>query len=562
MINWKSHRLNLVLQGTITILFIWLVFQLAAHFRVRIDMTEENRFSLSDQTKNLLARLDEEVYIDIYLAGELPSNFLRFQKSIRETLDEFSIYSNTTINYKFIDPSIAKSTQARNKYYQGLIEKGIQPTNLNYSQDGQTSQKLIFPGLVMSYHGREIAINFLKGNRTNNLEEMINQSIEGLEYELASGLIQLSELRRKKVGLVIGHEEPDTEELAGLTNLILSKYDLFRLNLPEKNVPITGYDLLVIAKPAAKFSNKEKYLLDQYLMKGGKLLFFLDVLRIEMDSLFTESGTVAIPFDTGLGDLLFKYGVRINPNLAVDLNCGNLALVTGNIGNQPQISMLPWPHFPVITNYGDHPVVKNMDAVMVRFGSTIDTVKAIGIKKTPLMMTSSRSKILGPPVQISFNDLKTDLLPEKFQSGPQPLAYLLEGAFTSLYKNKFPPKGMSRDEMIETGVDSKIVVIADGDLIRNEFSLDEGNPLELGSEPYSQTKYANEDLIMNLVDYLMDDEGIIQSRTKEIEIRPLDKVKVKEDRLKWQVINLVVPIVLLLLFGFAKAIIRRKQNRV
>jgi ABC-2 type transport system permease protein len=295
-------------------------------------------------------------------------------------------------------------------------------------------------------------------------------------------------------------------------------------------------------------------------MKGGKLLFFLDALRVNMDSAAGD-GTVAIPYETNLTDLLFKYGVRINQDYVVDLNCGDFPIVAGNIGNQPQIRMLPWPYFPIITNYGDHPVVKNLDAVMMRFASTIDTVKAVGIVKTPLMLTSAHTKVMGSPVVVSFNDLQNDLLPEKFQTGPKPVAYLLEGAFSSLYKNKFPPAGMSKADMIQDGVESKIVVISDGDLIRNELNVEDGKPLALGVEAYSKTRYANEDLIMNLVDYLLDEEGIVQSRKKEILIRPLDKVKVKEERLKWQIINLGAPLLLLLLFGIAKAVIRKNKNK-
>lgn len=561
MINWNSHRLNLVLQFFVSILVVWLFIQLADKYRFRIDMTEENRYSLTDQTKNLLDRLDDQVFVEVYLEGELPSNFVRFQKSIRELLEEFSIYANVNINYKFVDPSLAKSGQARNKFYQSLMQKGLQPTDLNYTKEGQSSRKRIFPGAIINYRGNEITLNLLKGNRTTSPEEIINQSIEGLEYEFTSGLIQLSELRRKKIGLVTGHGEPDTTQLAGFTNLILSKYDLFRLNLPNKNTPITGYDLLVFAKPTTAFSVKEKYLIDQYIMKGGKAIFFLDALRVNMDSASGE-GTVAIPYKTNMEDLLFKYGVRINQNYVVDLNCGDFPVVAGNIGNQPQISMLPWPYFPIITNYGDHPAVKNLDAVMVRFGSTIDTVKAVGIKKTPLMLTSSYTKVIGAPVQVSFNDLQSELLPDKFKSGPQSLGYLLEGKFTSIYKNKFPPSGFSKSEMIEDGVSSKIVVIADGDLIRNEQSLEDGNPLALGVEPYGQSRYANEDLISNLIDYLIDDEGIIQSRSKEIKIRTLDKVKVKEERLKWQLLNLVLPIAVLLLFGLVKLIVRKRRNQI
>ncbi|WP_258105806.1 gliding motility-associated ABC transporter substrate-binding protein GldG [Marinoscillum sp. MHG1-6] len=560
MINWKSHRLHLLLQLVLTLALVWLAFQLADRFRVRVDMTEEDRFSLTDQTKNLLNRLDEDVYVDVYLGGELPSNFLRFQKSIRETLEEFSIYAATTINYRFIDPSVAKSTQARNRYYQDLINRGLQPTNLSYSKDGQNSQKWVFPGVILSYRGRETAINLLKGNRTSSPDEMINQAIEGIEYELASGIIQLSELRRKKVGLVVGHNEPDTTQLAGFTNLILSKYDLYRLNLPEKNTAITGYDLLVVAKPTTGFSDREKFLLDQYVMKGGKLLFFLDALSVNMDSA-SGDGTVAIPYQTNLTDLLFKYGVRINQDYVTDLNCGDFPIVAGNIGNQPQIRMLPWPYFPVITNYGTHPAVRNLDAVMMRFTSSMDTVKAMGIKKTPLLLTSAHTKVIGAPIQVSFNDLKSDLLPDKFQAGPKVLGYLLEGPFTSLYKNKFPPRGFDRNKMIDEGTATKIVVLSDGDLIRNELSLEDGTPLSLGVEPYSQARYANEDLILNLVDYLMDEEGIIQSRTKEIKIRPLDKVRVKEERLKWQLINLVAPVLLLLVFGVVKMFVRKSKNK-
>ena len=560
MINWNSQRLNLLLQAGVTVAVVWTIFLLADRFRVRLDMTEEKRFSLTDQTKNLLGRLEGDVLFEIYLAGDLPSNFERFQKSIQETLEEFSIYAEHNINYKFIDPSAATSSQARNKYFQDLVNRGLQPTNLNYSKDGQTSQKYIFPGAIVSYRGQETAVNLLSGNRTTSPEEIINQSIEGLEYELTNAILQLSQSRRKRVGLVLGHGEPDSLQLAGFTNLVLSKYDLFRVNLPEKKEELVGYDLLVIAKPTSAFAEREKYLLDQYLMKGGRLMFFLDALRVNMDSAAGD-GTVAIPYQTNLADMLFKYGVRINQDYVADLNCGNFPIVAGNVGNQPQIRMLPWPYFPVISNYGDHAAVKNLDAVMVRFGSTIDTVKATGIKKTPLLLTSDYSKVMGTPVQVSFNDLRSELLPDKFQTGPQSLGYMLEGRFTSLYKNRFPPKGFKRDAAIEEGAASKVVVIADGDLIRNELSLEDGNPMPLGVEPYSQTTYANEDLILNLMNYLLDDEGVIQSRVKEIKIRPLDKVRVKEERLMWQLVNMGAPLALLLLFGLIKIVVRRRQNR-
>ncbi|MFY0607174.1 MAG: gliding motility-associated ABC transporter substrate-binding protein GldG [Cyclobacteriaceae bacterium] len=555
-----NYKIGLLLQFGVGLLLIALVLQLSDRYPLRLDITEEKRYTIGDPTQSVLERLDEDVLIEVYLGGELPSNFKRFQTAITELLEEFSVYTSVNLDIKITDPSQAESSRARNQFYQGLIELGLQPTNLNYTKDGQSSQKLVFPGAVISMGGRELALNLLKGNRSSGPEDIINQSIETLEYEFANGLQQLMSDSRKRVGLVLGHGEPDTTQLAGLTNLILSKYDLFRIDLPSRTTPITGYDLLILPKPTTAFSERENYLLDQYVMNGGRLAIFIDALSVKMAEASGE-GTVAIPYDTRLQDLLFRYGVRINQNFVVDLNCGDFPVVAGNIGDQAQIRMLPWPYFPIITNYGDHPVVKGMDAVMARFASTVDTVKAVGVKKTPLLMTSANTKVMGAPITVSFNDLQSELLPERFQSGPKPIGYLLEGEFTSLFKNRIPPAGFGKDEVIDQSLPNKIAVIADGDLIRNELSLEDGNPLPIGVEPYSQKTYANEALVINLIDYLLDEDGLIQSRAKDLKIRPLDKVKIKQERTKWQVINLVLPILVLLAFGIFKMVLRRKRNQ-
>ncbi len=558
--SMDNYQTGLWLKLAIGILLIILVNQLASKFRVRIDMTEEQRYTITDATKEVLEQVQDELFIEVYLDGELPSNFLRFQTAIRETLEEFSVYTNAPLNYRFIDPSQAESQRARNQYYQGLMEQGLQPSNLNLNREGRQTQIMVFPGIIISSGGQELAVNLLKGSRAASVEEVLNQSIEGLEYEIANGIALVTGNSRKRVGMVYGHDEPDTTDLAGFTNLVLSKYDLFRINLPERNSALTGYDLIVVTKPRSAFTENEKYLLDQYLMKGGRLLFFLDALGVDMNEASGE-GTVAIPYEINLTDLLFKYGVRINNNYVADINCGNTPVVAGNIGDQPQINMLPWPYFPIITNYGDHPVVKNMDALQVRFASEIDTVKAEGITKTPLLFTSANSKVLGAPVQVSYNDLKDELLPERFTHPPVPVGYLLEGKFQSLYKNRFVPGGFDQSEFRPDGLNSKVVVIADGDLIRNELDLESGNPLPLGVDPYSREHYANEVLIMNLMEYLMDDSGLIQARSKEVRIRPLDKARVKQERTMWQAINIGAPLVLLIIFGLVKMFVRRSKYR-
>ncbi len=556
-----SQRLYHLLKLITGVLLLLLGYQFAKLYTVQWDLTEEKRYTLSDQTTRILTGLDEPIYMEIYLSGDLPSNFVRFQKAIGEMVEQFAGAAIVNVEYKWIDPAVAQSTQARNQYFQSLVEKGLQPTNLNYTEEGQTSQKLVFPGLILYGGGQEIALNLLKGNRTADPDAIINQSIEGLEYELISGIVQLTDPARKRIGLVGGHGEPDTLQLAGFSNAILSKYDLFRINLPQRTTPLIGYDLIVLAKPTTPFSDYEKFLLDQYVMKGGKLMIFMDALRVNMDSASGE-GTVAIPYEINLTDLLFRYGVRVNQDYVVDLNCGDFPVVAGNIGDQAQVRMLPWPYFPLISNYGSHPAVRNLDAVMLRFASTIDSVKASGVTKTPLLLTSAYTKVIGPPVQVSFNDLQSSLLPEKFQEGPKPVGYLLEGEFTSLYKNKFPPSGIPRNEVLTDGLPSKLVVISDGDLIRNDLDLETGNPLKIGVDAYTKTTYANEALVLNLMAYLLDDEGVVMTRSRELAIRPLDKVKIREERTKWQVINLLIPIVVLVTFGLGKAMIRRSKNKI
>lgn len=556
----SNHQFILLLRFGIGLMLVWLVYQIADRYPIRLDMTEEQRYSISEPTKNLLGRLENDVVVEVYLAGELPSNFLRFQKAIRELLEEFAIYTPGNFDVRFVDPSLAKSNQARNQFFQGLINQGIQPTNLTFAKDGQNTQRMIFPGAIVTYQGSELAVNLLKGNRAGGSEQIINQSIEGLEYEFASTIQQLVDSRRKRIGLVIGHGEPDSTFLGGLTNLVLSKYDLFKVNLPEKNTPIVGYDLLLITKPSQAFTDQEKFLLDQYVMKGGRLAFFLDVLSINIDSALSSS-SVAIPVQTNLEDLLFKYGVRINQNYVADLNAGTLPVITGNIGDQPQITMLDWPYFPVITNYGNHPIVRNMDAVMLKMASSIDTVKAENVKKYPLFSSSANSKVIGYPVEVSLNDLRGTLSPDRFQAGPQVMGYLLEGNFASLYKNRFAPIGFRNTAKLEDGELSKIVIVADGNLITNELSPDSGQPLPLGSEPYSRNNFANEALVMNIIDYLVDEDGLIQTRSKEVKIRPLNKVKIKSERMKWQVINLVLPVLLLLAFGLVKIYLRKRSNK-
>jgi gliding-associated putative ABC transporter substrate-binding component GldG len=551
----KARHVHSVLVVIITALAVWLAVQVAGRYRIRWDLTEEQRYSVSEASKATLNQLDEEVFVEVYLAGELPPQFQRFQNAIRDLLDVFSVYAD--VQFRFVDPAAASNAEARQRYFQSLMQKGIQPTNLNYRQDGQSSQKLIFPGATVSVGAREVAVNLLSGNKTASKEEVINESIEALEYEFVQAIRNLTEAR-KRIGLVTGHGEPDSLQLAGLIGRITEKFDLFKIPLSGRRQALKGYDAILLTKPTIAFSEAEKYLLDQYVMRGGNLLIFYDALRVNMDSASGE-GTIAVPYEVNLDDLLFKYGIRINRDYVLDLNCGTFPVVTGNFGEQPQIQSLPWPFFPVITHYGDHPSVKGMDAVLMRFASSLDTVKAVGVEKTPLLQTTERSKIMGPPVRVAFNDLYGPLQPEYFQEGTVNLGYLLEGRFTSLYKNRFLPKGFDKEDFIEQGIAARVVVMGDGDMIRNELDLENGQPLDLGVDPYSGVQYGNGELITRLLEFLTDDDGLIMVKAKEIKIRPLDKVRVAEERTRWQFINVAMPLVVILMLGLGKYYIRRKK---
>lgn len=551
-------KLQNILQLAIGLIIIVILNQIIAMYPIRWDLTEEKRYSISPATKEILNSLREPVYVTVYLDGEMPAEFKRLKKAIGETLDQFAYYSDKNVKFSFIDPSVAKSTKARNEYYRSLMNRGLQATNLNYSKDGNKVEKLIFPSAMISYYGQEIPVTLLKGNQGASSEERLNQSIEGLEYEIANIIRALSTDRRKSVGLVLGHDEPDTLNLAGLTGAILEEYDLFKVDLPNRVKNLSKYDAIVLPKPTTAFSQKEKYLIDQYVMNGGKVLLFIDALRVNMDSASGE-GTYAFPYELELDDMLFKYGIRINRNFVQDIYSGDFPIVAGMMGDQPQIRMLPWPFFPIVNTYADHAITKNLDAVQLKFASTIDTVKADGVDKIPLLMTSQYSMVSPTPVKVAFNELQKNLDPKRFNAGSQVVSYLLKGNFTSVFKNRILPKGVDKNNFKESSVETSILVCADGDMIRNEFDIDSGAPLELGLSPYNQQKFANADFVMNALDFMLNDKGIIMSKNKEVKIRPLDKIKVADEKIMWQVINLVLPIVVLMLFGAGRYCLRKRK---
>lgn len=548
----KSKKLEDILKLSIgLVILIWLNIISSAYF-FRVDLTEEKRFSIKEPTKELLRQLDDQVYVEVYLEGELNAPFQRLQNSIRETLEEFQIYSDHKVKFEFIDPAQAAGQQARNEFMMALINKGITPTNIIEEEGGDRREHIVFPGAIVAYGGQEEGVMLLKGRQG---EAAINQSIESIEYAIASAIKKLTDPESKRIGLVKGHQELDSMDIIAFRTVLQEKYLVDDVWLDQNNLDL--YNALIIAKPEKSFSEQEKYLLDQFIMKGGRVMMLLDMLNISMDSAHLESN-LAFPYDLNLQDQLFRYGVRINNDLVVDNQAARTPVVVGYVAEQPQIRMIPWPFFPLANRYADHIISRNLDASLLRFANSIDTVKATGVKKTPLIFSSDYSRSLKAPVRVTVNDLRENLRPEDFTQKNIPLAYLLEGEFTSLFRNRFLPEGFTTENFQESG-NSKLIIVADGDFARNYSDPSTGQPLEVGFDPYLKNKFANEDFLMNSLAYLVEEDGIIQARSKEISVRPLDKVQVNQYKVMWQMINLILPLVLLVIIGLIIYYYRKRR---
>ncbi|XWN35046.1 MAG: gliding motility-associated ABC transporter substrate-binding protein GldG [Roseivirga sp.] len=514
----------------------------------RLDLTEDQRYSLHPATKSLLRTLEEEVHVEIYLEGDLPAEFKQLRKATQELLEEWKVHARRPLRYQFVHLDQLEP-EPKKDHLRRLAAQGIQPTNLFLQTKGQRTEKFIFPGALLTYKGQESGVLLLKGNKMVGPAQMINQSIESLEYELVSALQQLVGTQRKSVALLRGHGEPERQQLHGLTSALEERYTLHIVDFSAQST-LTDYDALLITQPQQPFTEAEKYLLDQYIMQGGKVLFFLDQLRISMEHLRRQEA-FAFPLDLGLDDQLFRYGVRINTDLVQDLHAGVYPVVAGRLGNQPQIKLLPWPFFPLVNYFASHLITKNMDVLYPQFVSSIDKIQVQGVTHTPLVFTSQYARRLGTPVHVDLEALRETPDKSLYHQGPLPLAYLLEGTFPSLYKNRFLPEGIDATHFLMDSAPTKLLVMGSGSLVLNGWDRRKNQPLPWGYDPFLQQHFANPDFVLNALAYMLQEEGLINVKNKELKVRLLDPVKITQDRLFWQLVNLLAPLVALLLLGLA-----------
>lgn len=554
----RSANISLIKNLGIIAGILVVIWVLATLVPYRIDLTSDKRYSLHPATIEVLESLEEPLEVEILLTGNLPGGMRRLQRSIEETIRTFNAYSSEKITFYYQDP-LALPKEEQEDYIVGLSEYGINPTNLYVNEDGGQKSKLIFPGVIIRNAEFETGSLLLRGEMGMGPDQVLNQSVENLEFELINGIRKLISKQAFEIGLAMGQGELGIDEGFGIVEALADNYEVYKVPLEQAKKPsdLDPFKIMIVSGPKEKYTEAEIYLLDQYLMNGGNIIFLIDALAYDMAQAGGE-GTVAMPFENGLDQLLFRYGVRVNKDLIQDMNFGRYPVMAGNFGDQQQLVPLPWPFFVLAGKMASHPITKGLDQVMFKFSSSLDTVKADGVRKTPLIFSSDFSKKSPAPVRLAFVDMENEPDLNEFGLKNLPLLYLLEGNFTSFFKNRFLPDAADKTGFKESGFQGKVIVAGTGSLFQSDLTPTDGNPLPLGQDPFSNVQYANRQLLLNAISYLVEPEGIIATRTKQFQIRPLNKIKVQNEKSKWQVINILVPVVLFSILGMVWISIKKR----
>ena len=549
---------------------------LAALVHFRLDLTADKRYTLSAPTKAMLARLDDDVQVDFFLEGNLKAGIRKLSKSSLEMLQNFNEYSGGKIRVHAFDPLTNLDDSAKQTFLDSLARMGIQPmTQVAQVKKGEEeSERIVIPAAIISYKDKIYPVNLLKGVQSageGQSEEQYYTNAETLlEYKFGSAIDKITQRERPTIGYVLGNGEPLDYRVYDLIQGLRSNYDFHVLALdsvpidPVKHDP-SRFNALIIVKPTTKFTDREKLTLDQYLLHGGQIIWAVDELYAEQDSLRQDRQTIAYDRGLNLEDLFFNYGVRVNPDLVEDMQCANLSMVVGTRGDKPQIEALRWPYFPLLNGSPSHPISKNLDPVFAQYANSIDTVQATGIKKTMLLQTSEHARTVGTPAIITFEVMKYEDDAKMFRQSDIPVAYLLEGKFHSLYANRLPSTMADslanvyhQPFVAEATKPGRVIVCADGDIFMNEVT--EQGPLALGfSRDNNNYTFANQDFVDNAVEYLVNPSGILETRAKDFTLRLLDAAKVEKDRSFWQFINLGLPLILVILGGYIYQAVRRHK---
>jgi gliding-associated putative ABC transporter substrate-binding component GldG len=543
--NKKKKNIVFLIVGIILLNFV------NQSFYKRFDLTSNKRYTLSGTTKAILVNVDQPLFITVYLEGDFPSEFKRLQVETLQYLEELSA-KNSNIKIHFENP------ENQREY---LIKKGMMPSQLTVEESGKLSEAIIFPWAEINFKNKTAIISLLPNAIVASQEEQLQKAVENLEYSFSDAINSIMQTKKKSVAILTGNGELEDIYQYSFLSEVAEKYKLAKFTLdsvstnPQQTLKdITTFDLAIIAKPTQKFTAKEKLTLDQFIINGGKTLWMLDNVQADQDSLFNNGKMLAFPRNLNLTDLLFSYGIRINTTLVKDLYAAKIALATGNVGNQTQFINLVWFYHPLVSGIPNHAITKIIAPVRLQFANQIDTLKN-NIKKTPLLMSSRLTQKVGTPTIIELQSIADEPQNKDYVSGNQLFAVLLEGDFNSAYKNRMKP--FETLLYRENATQNKMIVLADGDVGKNQIL--KGKPTDLARDKWTNEQFGNKDFLLNAVDYLLDDAGLMQLRNKTLKINILDKQKAFKERIFWQFLNIGLPLILLFSFGFIFNYLRKRK---
>ena len=560
------------------ILLIILTNILVSFTDFSLDLTADGKHSISEETIKTLEKVDDIVFIKVYLEGVFPAEFKHLQSEVLNLLSSFKTIADDNLEFEFINPNEGRIEKEKVDLYKQLVKQGLAPTDIEIKKAGSSINQIIFPGAIIYYKDKEIAVNFLKNSVTKNAGENINASVENLEFEFISAIYHISKTKTHRIAFLEGNGELSASEVYDITESVMQDndklsyhYTIDRFNIKEFEIDsitlqadissqvkkLTSYKAIIIAKPTIAFNMLDKFIIDQYLMNGGKILWLIDGAKASMDSLQQNKSFIATNNDLKLSDQLFKYGIRINANLIEDLRSTEIPIVTGYSNNIPQQSYFPWPYYPLLFSENNHPISKGLDAIKCDFASSIDTIKN-NINKTILLHSSKQSRISPTPAKVSLGILENPPPLTSFNKENLPIAVLLEGEFESVFKNRILPKNQKLN-FVSQSKKTQMIVVSDGDLIRNSVS-NNGDIYPLGYDRFIKYTYpGNKKFIMNSIHFLCDETGLTQLKSKEIKLRLLDKEKIKNNKTFIQLINILLPLLILLIFAFIFTKMKKKK---
>ena len=555
-----ANKSNALKQFGIVFLALIVINLISHFFFKRFDLTQDKRYTLSETTLNIIKNVDSPLYIDVYLDGNFPPEFKRLQNETKQLLEEFSAY-NSNIVFQFKNP-IEKETM-RVEVMKEFYERGMQPLSITVEDKGKQSQEVVFPWAQATYGDKFTKVSLLKNLMGASTEEKVISSVQHLEFGFAEAITKITKEKQKKIAVIKGNGELIEPLIADFLTTVKESYYIGPFTLDSvANEPVQAlaalkkYDLALIAKPTEAFSEAEKQVLDQFIMNGGKTLWLVDAVSADMDSMYNETGTIlAHPRELNLTDLFFKYGIRMNPLLIKDEYATPIKIASGNQGSETQLQQYNWKFSPFIYPTSTHPIVKNMEGIKFEFSSPIELLKN-DVKKTVLLSSSEYSKTIGTPAPISLSSITEETTPEEYAGkGLLPVAVMMEGKFNSAYQNRVLPFADKTFQSV--GKETKMIVISDGDVIKNQ--LDKGMPLELGFDKWTNQLYGNKEFLLNCVNYLLDDNGLINIRSKDVDLPLLNKEEVYANYTSAQLITVGLPILILAIFGFLFTYLRKKR---